>query len=151
MADDRRGTWRWANVPVPEPHVVGLLAGAVLHLLRPWRLTERRGLARVVGLVLTATGLALGGWAVRAVDDADVEKPTALVATGPYAFSRNPMYVAWTLLYAGVGLLLNAAWVFLGLPAVLAATHAVVRQEERELERAFDDYRDYRRDVPRYL
>lgn len=58
---------------------------------------------------------------------------------------------AWTLLYAGAGLLLDAAWAFLVLPAVLAATHAVGRQEERELERAFDDYRDYRRDVPRYL
>lgn len=151
MADTRAPAVNWANVPVPEPHVVGLLVGLALHRIRPWRLTEHRRAARAAGWTPTATGLALVGWALRAVGSADVRTPTALVDTGPYAFGRNPMYVGWTLLYGGVGLLLDSAWVALSAIPVLAATHAVVRQEERGLERTFDDYRDYRRDVPRYL
>lgn len=160
MVDSPVHRWHWStvpvpvpvSVPVPEPHVAGLLAAIALHLVRPWRLTDHRRLAPAAGVSLAAAGIALAGWAVQAVGDADCGTPTALVTTGPYAFSRNPMYVAWTLLYAGVGLTINTAWVFLVAPPVLATTHSVVRREERELERTLgEDYRDYRREVPRYL
>lgn len=144
--------WRPWNVPLPEPHVFGLLAGGLLHALRPWPVTRRPSLARLGGVALVVIGLAVVGWAVRAVGDADVERPTELVTTGPYALSRNPMYVAWTALYAGVALAANAVWPLALLPAVAAATHLVVRREERRLEAAFGEaYYDYRDEVPRYL
>ena len=92
------------------------------------------------------------GWAVRTAGDTDLEAPRALVSSGPYAFSRNPMYVAWTALYVGIALLSNSLWPFALSPAVLGATQDVVRREERSLVRVFgDEYRAYRRDVPRYL
>lgn len=152
MTEDRRGKWLWKNLPVPEPHVIGLVASVALHLRRPWRIAENRGPHRAVGWLLIGTGVLGIGWAVRTIDGRDVEEPSALVVTGPYAFSRNPMYVAWTALYAGIGLLLNTVWPFVCLPAVLAMTHALVRREERSLARSFGaQYRDYRRRVPRYL
>ena len=155
MTDERRTRWRWSNVPVPEPHVAGLLAGLALHMSRPWPLPSTRRFGRVfrlIGWTCVVVGIATAGWAVRTASDADLERPTALVTSGPYAFSRNPMYVAWMSLYAGVTLLSNAAWVLVLLPAVAVANHVVVRREERELERTFgDEYHQYRRDVPRYL
>lgn len=144
--------WRWSNVPVPEPHVAGVLVGTVAHVLWPKRLFARRRLARVSGWVLVWVGLLGIARSVRTVGALEVEKPTALVTSGPYASSRNPMYVAWTAVYLGIALVLNALWLFVVFPVVVAVTHRVVRAEERALEHAFgDEYRAYRRTVPRYL
>jgi len=166
MVDGRGRRWRWSNVPVPEPHVAGLVAGLACHLVWPWRVREGGRSDRVTGRSVRATersvratggtlvgiGLLVVGWAVRTVGGGSVERPNALVTSGPYAFSRNPMYVAWTMLYVGVALVANTRWPFLALPAVVAATHRIVRREERSLERAFgDEYRAYRRDVRRYV
>lgn len=152
MTDAQRSRLRWANVPIPEPHVSGLVVSAALHSYEPWRITERRGRVRTVGWPLIGAGLLCMGWAVRTAGDTDLEAPRALVSSGPYAFSRNPMYVAWTALYVGIALLSNSLWPFALSPAVLAATHDVVRREERSLARAFGaEYRAYRRAVPRYL
>lgn len=152
MADDRRGHWRWENVPIPKPHVLGLIGSVAFHLYRPWRITENRRLVQVVGWPLIGTSVLVIGWAVRTIGDTAVEMPPALISDGPYAFSRNPMYVAWTALYVGISLVLNTVWSFVFLPGVLATTHSVIRREEGTLARAFDaEYRDYRDDVPRYL
>lgn len=152
MVDGRGRRWRRSNVPVPEPHVAGLVVGLACHLLWPWRVRERGRAVRATGATLVGIGLLVVGLAVRTAGQGDVERPTALVTSGPYAFSRNPMYVAWTVLYVGVALLANTRWPLLGLPAVVAATHRIVRREERSLERAFgDEYRAYRRDVRRYV
>ena len=152
MDPTRTSGWRWSNVPVPEPHVAGLLAGGVLHRLFPRRITRRARLVRFLGIALLAVGSAVAGWAVRAAGEEDTAAPTALVIDGPYAHSRNPMYVAWTLLYAGVSLLANASWPLVLLPGVAIWTHVVVRGEERELTSAFGrEYREYAERVPRYL
>lgn len=152
MTGESRAGWRWSNVPVPEPHVAGLLVGTVLHLLRPVRAFEDRRLARPAGRGLIGIGLLTVGWAVRTAGAVDVEGPAELVTAGPYAFSRNPMYVGWTALYLGVALVVNSVWLFAVLPGVAGACHWIVRREERSLEREFGAaYRAYRRDVRRYL
>jgi protein-S-isoprenylcysteine O-methyltransferase Ste14 len=78
---------------------------------------------------------------------------TALVAAGPFRFSRNPLYVALTLVYVALALLTNALWVLVLIVPVLFVTHyGVVRREERYLEAKFGDaYRAYRSRVRRYL
>jgi protein-S-isoprenylcysteine O-methyltransferase Ste14 len=89
---------------------------------------------------------------VRAAAGVDLERPDQLVDSGPYAHSRNPMYVAWTLGYLGVALVAGAAWPLLLLPVVLVVTQIAVLREERSLERRFGDaYRSYKASVRRYL
>ena len=149
---DRTDTWRWRNVPVPEAHVAGLVLGAALHAFVPRQATPNLQPLLIAGWLLVGAGILLGAWAVRAAGNVDVESPSELVTTGPFAFSRNPMYVAWTALYVGIALVVNTVWLFILLPVVLVVTHVTVRREERSLESEFgDDYRDYRNDVRRYL
>lgn len=152
MTKGKQGGWQWSNVPVPEPHVVGLVVGATIHARRPMRLFEDGRRSRRVGWGLIGVGSLVIGWAVRAMDEVDSAKPMTLVTIGPYAFSRNPMYVAWTALYLGVTLVMNTAWLLVVFPGVALATHWSIRREERALERRFaDEYRAYIRSVRRYL
>jgi protein-S-isoprenylcysteine O-methyltransferase Ste14 len=147
-----RAAWRWANVPLPEPHLFGLGAGLVLQLVAPWRLPWPAWVGRAVGVPLLLAGLALAAWAVRAAAEVDLARPGQLVRGGPYAVSRNPMYLAATAVYAGIALVAGAAWPLVLLPAVLLATHLVVTREERSLEARFGaGYRSYKASVRRYL
>ena len=113
---------------------------------------------RLIALVPLLAGLALLLWCVRLFlvhgkgTLAPWDPPRQLVITGPYAFSRNPMYVAATVAYAAIALVANATWPLLLLPGVLLATHVVVTREERLLEGRFGAaYRSYKTSVRRYL
>jgi protein-S-isoprenylcysteine O-methyltransferase Ste14 len=144
--------WRWGNIPIPEAHVVGLGTGILLDVIMPWSLPWPSWIRHGCGWPLILAGLWLGARAVRAAAGVDLERPNQLVASGPYAFSRNPMYVAWTLCYAGVALVAGTAWPLLLLPVVLVVTQVVVIREERSLERRFGAaYRSYKTSVRRYL
>jgi protein-S-isoprenylcysteine O-methyltransferase Ste14 len=111
-----------------------------------------------VGGGLVALGLVLMTLAVRAFRRAgtNVETPkpaTTLVANGIYARSRNPMYVALALLFAGIGVLADSGWIALLLVPFLGVLRVgVIAREERYLERKFGEcYRAYRTRVRRWL
>lgn len=76
-----------------------------------------------------------------------------IVATGPFRYSRNPMYVALSTMYVGLSFLAGMAWPLVLLPIVLVAVYAIViRREEHYLASAFgDEYGVYRRRVRRWL
>ncbi|HZD01640.1 MAG TPA: isoprenylcysteine carboxylmethyltransferase family protein [Actinomycetes bacterium] len=144
--------WRWGNVPLPEPHLVGLGAGVLLSVIASWRLPWPAWSRYGFGCPLILAGLWLVVWAVRAAAGVAMEQPSQIVRKGPYAFSRNPMYLAWTLGYVGIALVVDTAWPLLLLPAVLLWTHVAVVGEEGSLEGRFGDaYRSYRSSVRRYL
>ena len=146
------GRWRWGNVPLPETYLAGLGAGLLLQVIAPWRPPWPAGVGRAVGWPLIVAGLGLAAWAVRAAADVDLERPDQLVLRGPYAFSRNPMYLAAAVVYVGIALVANAAWPLPLLPGVLLVTHVVVVREERFLEGRFAaGYRSYKTSVRRYL
>jgi len=143
---------RWKNVPLLEPHMAGILASVVLHLIRPWRIAGSKQLYRGAGWTLVGAGVAISASAVRAASEVDLERPSTLVSSGPYAISRNPMYAGWTLLYLGFALIMRNAWLVASLPAVAGLTHLVVLREEQALEGAFGkNYTRYRKLVRRYL
>ena len=77
----------------------------------------------------------------------------AIVDSGPFRFTRNPLYVALTVIYIGLSLLFNTWWsLFLLIPVWLVMHFAVVRREEAYLESKFgENYLNYRRRVRRYL
>ena len=83
-----------------------------------------------------------------------LQKPaTALMRQGPYAWSRNPQYVAFVWIYVGAALVTNTVWPLLLLAPVLAVViHTVINREERYLQRTFGpEYDEYCRDVGRWL
>lgn len=145
-------SWRWTNIPLPEPHLMGILASGVLHLTLPWRLPRGRWLGSSAGWTLLGTGVAMSASAVRAASDVDLERPSTLISSGPYAISRNPMYVGWILLYLGGALITRNAWMVASLPIVAGIIHRDVLREEPTLEQAFgEEYLRYRKLVRRYL
>lgn len=143
--------WRWHNFPVPEPHAAGLVASLILHTVRPHALAQRAAV-RVGGAMLLTAGAAGAAWATATAGTSDLEQPQRLVTDGPYAYSRNPMYVSWTLAYIGVAGLANSTWPLVLLPAVVAATHRQVRREEQRLAARFGiAYEVYADRVSRYI
>jgi protein-S-isoprenylcysteine O-methyltransferase Ste14 len=78
---------------------------------------------------------------------------TALVTEGIYRRTRNPMYVALTLLYAGIGFAANSLWTLGFLPPLLLVMrYGVIAREERYLTRRFGTrYLDYQGSVRRWL
>lgn len=80
-------------------------------------------------------------------------KPSALLQSGPFRYSRNPIYLADTLVYCGIALLLASLWPWLLLPLLIRCMQrTVILHEEHLLTRMFgDQYRAYRRRVRRWL
>ncbi|MET1019137.1 MAG: isoprenylcysteine carboxylmethyltransferase family protein [Microterricola sp.] len=145
------------NVPVPPAQAVGLVVGVALERLRPARLPGPTALHRATGVALVAMGCAVILMALterrRRTDGAfEMERPQSLVTTGPYAFSRHPMYAGWWLAHLGVGMTRGSAWVFATVPLAALAEHRGVLSEERELVRMFGrEYEEYAARTPRYL
>ena len=110
------------------------------------------------GLALLLLGLAIVMWGRRALRAAGTNMnptlpTTAIVTSGPFRFSRNPLYMALTLLYLGLALAVNTWWGIVVLVPLLILMHrGVVLREERYLEAKFgDSYRQYCSKVRRYL
>lgn len=76
-----------------------------------------------------------------------------LVTTGVYGWSRNPIYLANTMLVLGVGLLSGVAWyILLAFLAAFATQQMAIRREEKHLEHRFGKaFRDYRKKVSRWF
>ena len=81
-------------------------------------------------------------------------KPTtAIVRSGPYRFSRNPIYLAYSLLLLGIALWVNSVWLLATLGVAVALMHFfVIRREEEYLERRFGlEYLRYKASVRRWV
>ena len=76
-----------------------------------------------------------------------------IVRTGPYRFSRNPIYLAFSLLQLGIAIWVNSLWLLATLVAAVALIHyVVVPKEEQYLERRFGtQYLEYKASVRRWL
>jgi protein-S-isoprenylcysteine O-methyltransferase Ste14 len=152
LSDETSSSWRWNNIPLPEPHMLGIVLSAVMHLAHPWRLAGSKRLYRGAGWTLVGAGVAISASAVRTASDVDLEHPSTLISGGPYAISRNPMYLGWTSLYLGGALITRYAWMVASLPLVAGLIHREVLREEHTLERAFgEEYTRYRKLVRRYV
>jgi protein-S-isoprenylcysteine O-methyltransferase Ste14 len=158
VSDSRRGPG--VRFPPPVLFAGGFLIAWLLDLWLPFRI-DGAGPSRVetgVGVFMLAVGLALMfsglGTFVRQRTAVIPHRPArVLVRTGPYRFTRNPMYLGLTWGYVGLSLTTNWAWPIALLPAVLIAlTTLVIRREEHYLREAFGAaYDDYCRQVRRWL
>ena len=116
-------------------------AGLYLWLARPtWRFLA-------LGSVLVLPGLL-----VRALASGHVRKNEALATSGPYAYTRNPLYLGSLLIGIGFSVAARSWWVGAVLILMFFAIYIpVIRDEEGFLRQKFPEFEDYARRVPRML
>jgi protein-S-isoprenylcysteine O-methyltransferase Ste14 len=152
-------TTQFANVGWARPPLVygaAMIAGLVVQLLRPLPFLPGT-LAALLGSFLVAVAIVVFICSIRTFQTAGTPVPgnkptTAIVRTGPYRFSRNPIYLAFSIFQLGVASWVNSAWLIGTLIAAVAVMALVViPREERYLERRFGaDYLDYKHSVRRW-
>lgn len=142
----------------PVLYGVALVLTLLLHWVWPLSILSSTATAIWSGVPLLLLSGALAIWGKRTMQNAGtninpLQPATSLVITGPFRFSRNPLYLSLTLLFAGLSLVANTLWGFIALVPVLVVLHfGVILREERYLEAKFgESYRQYRSQVRRWL
>jgi len=140
----------------PIVYAVSILLGVGLNFL--WPVDVFPHAVEPLGLLLILLALALFALSIRELRRAATtfrtrQPTTVVVRTGPYRLSRNPIYLAFTLLQVGVGTWVNSAWVLAMLvPTLLLVSYGVIAREERYLTAKFGEaYRVYQADVRRWI
>jgi protein-S-isoprenylcysteine O-methyltransferase Ste14 len=114
--------------------------------------------AGAVGAVLIAAGVALFAYCTLLFDrkgsgtPVPTDPPERLVVSGPFRWSRNPMYIAYTFVLLGEALVFGHTALFLYTAVWVVGFHAMARGEETLLRRRFGErYERYARQVPRWI
>jgi protein-S-isoprenylcysteine O-methyltransferase Ste14 len=104
-------------------------------------------------LILAGLPIALCGALLRALAAGVIRKDSVLTTTGPYAWTRNPLYLGSFLLGLGFAIM-SGSWIaaaLIVLPSFIVYPN-VIEKEEAHLGRLFPEaFRDYRTKVPRFL
>ena len=149
-----------ANVIIRPPiaWALAVLAGLTLQWVVSLPFMPASVPAGWVGGMVFVLALALFAWAIATMTRAGSNVPTNLptttiVETGPYRFTRNPIYLGMFLGLVGLAIAFDSLWLLVMLvPFTLAIRYGVVAREEAYLERKFGDaYRQYRARVRRWL
>ena len=149
-----------ANLGVFRPpliYLASIVTGLAIHKARPQRLVVDAQ-AGLLGSSLTVVSILLFASAVKSFRTAgtpvQARKPTtALVRTGPYRFSRNPIYLAFSLFQLGIAIGVSSWWLIATLAGAVAIIHfVVIPREEQYLETRFGaQYLDYKAAVRRWF
>ncbi len=152
---DKKG----AAVKFPPPAIFAslILLGAGMQMLWPLRLGIPESL-EIIGYLLVLCGVAIAilvSSSFRKVGTAiEPWKPTtAIVTTGIYAWSRNPIYTGFCFINIGIGIATNNLWIFASfIPAAFLLYHIAIAKEESYLEQKFgDEYLAYKKSVRRWI
>ena len=134
-----------------------LIVGLVLHFLYPLRYVSSLLVQLVIGLPVIIIGFGLIGWAARTLMKAGTDpRPhspvKSIVVSGPFRFSRNPIYLSGGIILIGLAVAVDTLWLIILLPVGFALIFPQIRREEDYLEAKFgDEYRRYKRRVRRWL
>lgn len=156
MSDDARDN---AGVIAPPPVIfaIPLVAGLAANWMRALPiLAGQAGLW--LGIALAVAGLGLIGTGILEFARAHTavvpfSPTTAIVSSGPFRFTRNPLYLGFVLIYVGASFAANTFWPLFLLPlAILVLLRGVIEREESYLESKFGNvYTDYKSRVRRWL
>ena len=150
---DHPGVW----FPPPLLYVLAVFIGVLLD--RRWPLRIAEGLVTTIaGALFVLGGVVLsyesiGRFRRSKTSFIPVRPATTLVLSGPYRYTRNPMYVSLALLTIGCGWLLATWWpIVLLIPTLALVQQFVILPEERYLQHRFGtEYDAYTRRVRRWL
>ena len=139
----------------PRVYLAAIVIGVLLQLVVPLPFLPRPIAA---GALLVVAAIALLWYSVTVFRAAGTPVParkptTAIVRTGPYRFSRNPIYLAYSLFQLGIAIWMNSLWLLATLAVAIALMHfIVIRREEQYLERRFGlEYLRYKASVRRWV
>ena len=142
----------------PLAWALAVIAGLALNWLVPLPFLPVDLPAGWLGAIVFVFALALVAWAIVTITRAGSNVPTNLptttiVESGPYRFTRNPIYLGMFLGLIGLAFAFRNLWLLMMLvPFALVIRYGVVAREETYLERKFGDvYRGYRLRVRRWL
>jgi protein-S-isoprenylcysteine O-methyltransferase Ste14 len=141
----------------PILFLTSIVIGTLIQLARPLPLLPGK-LAMPLGASVIVVAIALFSYAVGRFRAAGTPVParkptTVIVSTGPYRFSRNPIYLAFSMFQLGLAIWVNSVWLMATLVGAVTIIHyVVIPREEEYLERRFGAaYVDYKRSVRRWL
>jgi len=144
--------------PPPLLYVGAFVIGCAVHAISPQPMIASGLAIRAGGALLLVASGASARWAFVTMRQFGTsasprKQSVALSTSGPFAFSRNPIYLAMTGLYIGATALLNSWWPMLSLAPLLLLMHwGVVLREERYLLTQFGGvYSEYKATVRRWL
>jgi protein-S-isoprenylcysteine O-methyltransferase Ste14 len=143
----------------PLIHVAAIVFGFLIEWAVPVRIGGTAfGIVRITGCILLILAVGLIAWAAKVMFGAGTtpnptRPSTVIVTSGPFQFTRNPMYLAWELICIGVGLVANALWpIVMAVPAAIVTRRLVIDKEERYLDQKFGAaYLDYKSRVRRWV
>ena len=151
---------RGPGVRIPPPLVIlaAILIGAAIDRVfpigvPPVTFTGWLGTALALLALVLGPGLSFREYRKAKTPIRPDRPATALVATGPFRYTRNPMYLSLLILQTAVGLWMNNAWVIVLVAPVAAWLRwRVIAAEERHMLQQFGQaYLDYQAKVPRWL
>ena len=141
----------------PLVYLMSLVTGALIQLATPLPFLPQ-SVAMPLGSSLVLVAIALFSYAVAKFRAAGTPVParkptTMIVSAGPYRFSRNPIYLAFSVFQLGIAIWVNSLWLLATLVGAVALIHyVVIPREEQYLERRFGtEYLKYKSSVRRWL
>jgi protein-S-isoprenylcysteine O-methyltransferase Ste14 len=144
----------------PLIYVAAIAASILLHFLYelPWLGAPMSDILFAIGWLVVIAGVALLIGAFRALKAGKTtfvptQAATHLVTNGAFALTRNPIYLADTLVMIGIGLIAGMAWfLILAVIAAVLTQKLAIEPEERHLDARFGKkYRDYAKKVRRWI
>jgi protein-S-isoprenylcysteine O-methyltransferase Ste14 len=145
------------RVPPPAFYLAGLTAGLMAERVAPLTLPSGAPATAAAAIAIgTGTGFVTSSVLhfKRAGTSVAPNSPTtALVTTGPYRISRNPIYLGFTLVAAGIAMAARSGWTLLLVPMVVGAIdRLVITREQRDLAARYgQEYQRYRARTRRWL
>ena len=141
MADQAKG-WTWSRIARRIRVPLGFVFAAVYFwLARPTWLS-----------IATGTAVALVGVLIRALASGHVKKNEELTTSGPYGYTRNPLYLGSIIIAIGFAVAARNVWIGVVLVVLFLAIYLpVIRSEEEFLRGKFSNFDEYVRTVPRLL
>ena len=102
--------------------------------------------------IAAGTAIAIPGILLRALASGHVKKDEELTTSGPYAYTRNPLYLGSLIMAVGFAIAARSLWVVaLMLVMFFAIYLPVIRNEEEFLRQTFPGFNEYAQNVPRLL